>query len=160
MVNPKNPAEANLKGNAPDGLALSDGELAAARKEGAKDDVKENAKEVHRALTDGNLPGDPPSTQYLNADESQPYAHNLDLGIDAFEKLMTTKPGKEDLNKGESSIADERVYGLLALERNGQNRTPYVKAMVKRLKLKVDGAADLPGGGPSYTNDISAISEL
>lgn len=157
MANPKNPSEENLKDNAADGLALSDGEMAQARKEGAKEDIKDAAKDIHRSLTDGNLPGEPPSTQYLSAEESQPYAHNLELGVDAFEKLMTVKPGKEDLNKGESSIPDEKVYGLLALERNGQNRTPYVKAMMKRLKLKAD---ELPGGGPSYTNDLTAISDL
>jgi len=153
----KNPAEQNLKENAPDGLALSDGELKAARKEGAKEDAKDIAKDVHRSLTDGNLPGEQPSTQYLNADESQPWAHNLDLGVEAFEKLVSTTPGKEDRNKNEGSIPDEKVYGLLALERNGKNRTPYVKAMMKRLKLKAD---ELPGGGPSYTNDVTNITDL
>lgn len=156
-ANTKNPAEQNLKDNAPDGLSLSDAELAAARKEGAKKDVEENAKDTHRFLTDGNLPGEVPARQWHGSEETQQWAHNLQLGVEAFEKLVASKPGKEDLNKGEQSIPDEKVYGLLALERNGQNRTPYVKAMMKRLDLKAD---ELPGGGPSYTNDLTSITDL
>lgn len=153
----KNPAEQNLDSNAPDGIKLSDAELAAARKDGAKEDVKDAAKDTHRALTDGNLPGDPPKHPFHGHEESQQWAHNLDLGVEAFEDLIAVNPGKEDRNKGEQSIPDEKVYGLLALERNGKNRTPYVKAMMKRLKLKAD---ELPGGGPSYTNDVTNITDL
>jgi hypothetical protein len=54
-------------------------------------------------------------------------------------------------------LPEEKVYGLLALERNGQNRTPYVQAAMKRLGLK---ASELPGGGPGYTNDVHPLSEL
>jgi len=150
MANSKNPAEQNLDSNAPEGVKLSDSEIAAARKEGAKEDVKEIAKDTHRALTDGVLPGEPPARQWLGSDEIQGYAHNLDLGVDAFEEKVS-KANKED------PVPDEKVYGLLALERNGQNRTPYVKAMMKRLKLKAD---ELPGGGPAYTNDLTSISDL
>lgn len=153
----KNTAEANLKDNAPDGLALSDAELAAARKAGAKKDVEENAKDTHRFLTDGNLPGEVPARQWHGSEETQQWAHNLDLGIEAFEKLIATTPGDEDLNNNEGSVPDEKVYGLLALERNGKNRTPYVKAMMKRLGLKAD---ELPGGGPAYTNDLTSITDL
>lgn len=150
MANSKNPAEQNLEGNAPEGIKLSDGEIKTARKEGAKEDVKEISKDTHRALTDGVLPGEPPARQWLGSDEIQPWAHNLELGVDAFEKKVATS-NKED------PIPDEKVYGLLGLERNGQNRTPYVKAMMKRLKLKGD---ELPGGGPAYTNDLTSISDL
>ena len=150
MANSKNPAEQNVDGNAPDGMKLSDGDIAAARKEGAKEDVKEIAKDSHRALTDGNLPGEPPARQWHGHEEIQPWAGLLDLGVDAFAERIATS------NK-ETPVPDEKVYGLLGLERNGQNRTPYVKAMMKRLKLKAD---ELPGGGPSYTNDISNLSDL
>lgn len=151
MATTKNPAEANLKDNAPEGLALSDAELATARKEGAKQDVQDSAAETHRFLTDGNLPGAMPERQYHGWEESQPWAHNLDLPLDAFEDVVSAKAGND------GSIPDEKVYGILALERNGRNRTPYVKAMMKRLKLK---AHELPGGGPSYTNDLTNISDL
>lgn len=150
MANSKNPAEQNIDGNAPDGMKLSDAEIAAARKEGAKEDVQEIAKDTHRALTDGVLPGEPQKRQWHGADEIQMYAHNLALGVDAFEE-------KVKVTNKEDPIPDEKVYGLLALERNGKNRTPYVKAMMKRLKLKAD---ELPGGGPAYTNDLTSISDL
>lgn len=147
----KNPVEANLKDNAPDGIALSDAEMKAARKDGAKEDVKEAAKGTHRALTDGVNPGEAPSQQWHGSDEIQLYAHNLELGVAAFEDLINEKKAEK------GAIPEEKVYGLLALERNGQNRTPYVKVMMKRLGLKAD---ELPGGGPGYTNDITNITEL
>lgn len=144
--------EQNVANGGPDDLALSNADRAGAMQEGAKEDVKETAKAAHHALTDGALPGEPVKNPYHGHDEIQPWAHNLALGVDAFETLIAAKPGKD-----ESAIPDEKVYGLLALERNGQNRTPYVKAMMKRLKLK---AEDLPGGGPSYTNDLTSITDL
>ena len=150
MANTKNPAEQNLDGNAADGLQLSDAEIAAARKDGAKADVKDAAKEAHRSLTDGNLPGEPPKRQWHGSDEIQQWADVLDLGVDAFEDRVAKS------NKA-NPIPDEKVYGLLALERNGKNRTPYVKAAMKRLGLKSD---ELPGGGPAYTNDLTSISDL
>jgi len=55
-------------------------------------------------------------------------------------------------------VTNGAVYGLLALERNGQNRTDYVKAAIKRLKLTKDDP--LPGGGPGYTNDVHPVSDL
>lgn len=150
MADTKNPAEQNLDKNAADGLKLSDAEIAKARKEGAKEDIKETAKDVHRALTDGNLPGEPPARSWHGSDEIQPWAYILDLGIDAFEEKVS-KSNKTD------PVPDEKVYGLLALERNGQNRTPYVKAAMKRLGLKAD---ELPGGGPAHTNDLTSITDL
>jgi len=150
MANSKNPAEQNLDGNAPEGIQLSDADIKKARTEGAKEDVKEIAKDTHRALTDGVLPGEPPARQWLGSDEIQMYAHNLELGVEAFEE-------KVKVSNKEDPIPDEKVYGLLSLERNGQNRTPYVKAMMKRLKLKAD---ELPGGGPAYTNDLTSITDL
>jgi hypothetical protein len=135
---------------------LSTKEISAAQKDGVKKAITDHVADGFAAI-DGDLPGEAPSTQYLNSDEIQPWAHNLELGVDAFEKLVAVTPGKENRNRNEGSIPDEKVYGLLALERNGQNRTPYVQAMMKRLKLKGD---ELPGGGPSYTNDMTAISDL
>lgn len=141
--------DANLKDNAPDGIALSPAEQADARKEGAKEDVKEAAKDTHRYLTDGNLPGDPPKNQYLGHDEIMQWEYMLGFGVKEFEDRIKAK--------GDDAVPDEKVYGLLALERNGQNRTPYVKAMMARLDLKKE---DLPGGGPDYTNDVTPTSKL
>jgi hypothetical protein len=150
-----NTAEANLKDNAPEGMALSDSELAAARKDGSKQDATEVAKETHRFLTDGNLPGTPPNTRWLGSDEILPWAFYLDGSLDAI---------KEAVKAG--GIPDNKLYGLLALERNGQNRTDYVSYMVDQLGLKKDLeegqslAAALPGGGPDYTNDTTSLSKL
>jgi hypothetical protein len=151
MTAKKQNAEDNLKDNAPEGIALTDAEKVKARKEGAIEDVKEAAKDTHRQLTDGQNPGEAPTQQWHGSDEIQAYAHNLELGVESFEDAISEK----DQEKG--AIPDEKVYGLLALERNGQNRTPYVKAMMKRLKLKKE---DLPGGGPDYTNDVTAVTKL
>jgi hypothetical protein len=135
--------------NAPEGLTVTTSEAKKARHEGALETVKEDAKNARRALTDGAQPGEPATTPYLGHDESQLYAHNLDLGIDAFEDLIN---GKADWKP-----SDTQIYGLLNLERNGRNRTPYVKVMMKKLKLKAD---ELPGGGPGYTNDLTSITDL
>lgn len=139
----------NLKDNAPDGVAITDAEAKAARHEGAIEAAKEAGKDAYKYLTDGNLPGDPPANQWLGSDEIMQFEHLLGLGVEAFEDAV-----KED---AEPPIADEKVYGLLKLERNGQNRTPYVKALMKRLGLKKE---DLPAGGPDYTNDVTPTSKL
>lgn len=152
-----NATEQNLVDNAPEGLALSDADLKSARKEGAQEDAKEIAKDTHRFLTDGQLPGVAPvgaalkRQQYHGHEEVQQWAHNLDLGEASFKERIAADP------KDQSYIPDEKVYGLLALERNGKNRTEYVKAMMKRLDLKGD---ELPGGGPDYTNDTTNITKL
>lgn len=155
MASTKNPAEQNLQDNAPEGMALSDAELKAARKEGAKQDVQDNAADTHRFLTDGNLPGTPIDTRWIGHDESQQYAFWLDRPIDDIVKAHK-----------DGGIPDNKLYGLLALERNGQNRTEYVKKMIDALDLKKDVDKDtdlasvLPGGGPSYTNDVTNVSDL
>lgn len=143
--------EAAVAANTTDAnIALTDAEKAKAQKEGAKQDVQETAKDAHHALTDGIQLGDPaPGDKYHGWDEIQMWAYILDLGVDEFEARIS--------DKGDNAIPDAKVYGLLALERNGKNRTPYVKACMKRLKLKSD---ELPGGGPDYTNDISNLSKL
>jgi len=140
---------ADMEANAPEGVAISDKDVIAARSEGAKDAVKEAAKDSYKALTDGALPGAPPIVPYMNHDESQRYAYLLEYNLTQFQELVA---GKADYKPD-----DTQVYGLLNLERNGQNRTPYVKAMMDRLKLEADA---LPGGGPAYTNDLTNITEL
>jgi len=135
--------------SAQDGLGLTDAELAAARKEGAKEDAKEAAKDTHRFLTDGQNLGDNQPDRWLGSDEVMQYAPTLDLSVEDFEKRIN---GKDDVD-----LPEEKIYGLLKLERSGQNRTPYVKAMMKRLGLKKE---DLPAGGPSYTNDLTSVSDL
>lgn len=132
------------------GLAApSAGDVQKARTEGVKDAIKEDAKDAYHYATDGQLPGEPPVRQHIGYDDIMLWEPNLRRGIDDFEAAIA-----ED---APSPIPEEKVYGLLALERNGQNRTPYVQAMMKRLDLK---ANELPGGGPPYTNDVTNVTEL
>jgi hypothetical protein len=126
---------------------LSDSE----RKEAAKDAAMELAKDGAKAQ-DGFLPGDsPPKNQFLGSDEVMQYAHLLDLSPDELKRVIA-----EDTGYG---IPEEKVAGLLKLERNGKNRTDYVKVLLDR--LPVDSPLDVPGaGGPGYTNDTTPITEL
>lgn len=121
-----------------------------ARAEGVTEAIKEQAKDAYTYATDGQQPGEAPAgRQWIGHDDIMLWEPNLRLGIDEFEAAIA-----ED---ADAVIPAEKVYGLLALERNGQNRTDYVKAMMKRLDLK---ASELPGGGPGYTNDVTPITSL
>lgn len=133
------------------GANLSEGDIAKARAEGAKDAEKEAAKASYKFATDGNLPGDPDDAprQFPGYDDIMQYQPLLHLGVDEF--IAAIDP------KAVPAVPDSKVYGLLALERNGQNRTPYVKAVIDRLDLKPN---ELPGGGPGFTNDVHPTSEL
>lgn len=143
--------EAPLKDNAPDGVALSDAERAKALHEGAKESVKESGKDMHRFLTDGVEVGEPPVFQYHGMDEIQQYADIIDLPLSEFEAVIA---GTSD-----RKVPDEKVAGLFALERNGKNRTPHVKALMARLGIK--DVSEIPqAGGPDYTNDVSSITKL
>ncbi len=137
-------------GAAADGLGLTDAELKAARKEGAKEDAKEAAKETHRFLTDGQNPGEPPARQWIGKDDIMQWAHLIDLGVEDFEKRIASK--------GDDEVPEEKVAGLLELERSGQNRTPYVKALMKRLGVK--SPYEVTSAGPDYTNDVQPVTKL
>lgn len=147
----KQTAETAKDGAARTGLAApSLSQVEKARAEGVTEAIKEQAKEGYIYATDGQQPGEAPGgRQWTGYDEIMLYEPNLRLGVDEFEAAIA-----ED---ADAPIPAEKVYGLLALERNGQNRTAYVRAMMKRLGLKAD---ELPGGGPGYTNDTTPISKL
>jgi hypothetical protein len=133
------------------GVDVSAADLAKARKDGALRAEGDAAAADYKAATDGNLASPPDETKrtWLGYDEIQQYAPMLNLGVEAFEAAIAAD--------AQPAIPENKVYGLLALERNGQNRTPYVKAVMDRLDLDV---SELPGGGPGYTNDVHPISEL
>lgn len=142
----------DLVDNAPEGLSISDAEAKKARHEGAIEAVKEQGKDARDFLTDGNLPGEPSTDPYAGSDESQQYAWMIDQGLDAFTEL---------LNRKDSPVTEVKAAGLLNLERAGQNRTEYVKLLMKRLKLSgKDDLLKVTSAGPSYTNDLTNISEL
>lgn len=129
---------------------LSEAEIAAAQKEGQREAVKESAKDTFRALTDGNLPGEPPARQFIGMDDIMGFEPLLDLGVDEFEARIA--------EESDNPVPEEKVAGLLSLERAGRNRTPYVKAMVDR--LGIDSVYEVTNAGPGYTNDVHPISEL
>lgn len=127
---------------------VSQGDLDKAKREGVLEAAKEKAKDAYNFATDGNLMGEidtsgpPPGFDDVNL-----LAPLLGLPVKELEAQIA-----ED-----GPVAEEKVWGLLALERNGQNRTDYVKAMMKRLGIKAD---ELPGGGPPYTNDATPTTAL
>jgi hypothetical protein len=134
------------------GVDLNAGAIAGARKEGALEAEREAGRDSYRYATDGNLLADPDAAprQFTGYDDIMQFSPLLGLGVEEFEAAIA-----EDAEP--LPVPEEKVYGLLALERNGQNRTPYVQACMKRLDLK---ANELPGGGPGYTNDVRPITKL
>ncbi len=147
----KDTSGTNLKDNAPDGLTVTDAEAKKARHEGALDAVKDAAKDARVSLTDGAQPGDPAIDRWPGSDESQQYAYMIEDAPDAFDKRVNGK---------DSPVTDVMAAGLLKLERAGQNRTPYVKTLLKRLGLKGSEIGEVTSAGPAYTNDMSLISDL
>ena len=145
----KNPNTAgNVEDNAPDGTALSAAEQAEARHEGSKEAAKEAAKDTYQYLTDGNLPGENTGgDKYPGKSEIMQFAYIVDLGLQAFTDVIT--------EKGDNAIPEEKVAGLLELERSGKNRTEYVKVLCKRLKVK--SPYEVTSAGPAYTNDVSRV---
>jgi hypothetical protein len=132
------------------GVDVSASELTAARKDGAIEAEKEAAKDSYRYATDGNLAGDPDDAprQFPGMHDIMQFEPLLRLGVAEFEDAVSDKSG----------VPEEKVAGLLELERSGQNRTPYVQALCKRLKVK--SPYEVTGAGPGYTNDIHPITEL
>lgn len=125
-------------------------ESAAVQKDVAADLAKDALKQEARESTGTEGEVDPRASKWLGADEIQMYAHLVEGGIGALEKAIDPKEG----------IPEEKVAGLLILERNGQNRTEFVKLLMKRLGIK-DLVKELPqAGGPDYTNDTTPLSKL
>jgi hypothetical protein len=139
----------------PGAADLSKTEVIEAQKQGQKDAIAEKAK-IGNAEFDG-LPGDDPDPieqRFMGSDEVLGLEPVLELGIDQFNKAIGNGKATESAN-----LSDAQLGGLYKLERNGQNRTPYVQALRKKLGLDKD--QHVPGaGGPAYTNDVSNISEL
>jgi hypothetical protein len=134
------------------GLAApSTSDVASARAEGVKEAIKEEAKESFKYATDGALPGEPPARQFINdGRHSNIIDGMLALGPDELEAAVA-----ED---APAPLTEEQVANLLALERNGPNRTLQVKILCKRLKVK--SPYEVTHGGPAYTNDVSNVSPV
>lgn len=106
---------------------------------------------MEEARMDTGTTGEPTADPFLGSDEIMMWSHVVDLGLEAFEAAIA--------KDAEHPIPENKIAGIYKLERNGQNRTPYVKALRSRLGLK--SGEDVPGaGGPDYTNDVSQVSAL
>lgn len=133
-----------------DPTELSQAEQDAAKHDAAKDAATEAEKQRIALSTGTETDEKAPANKWQGSDEIQMFAHMLDDGLEALKKYADPKDG----------IAEDKLAGLLILERNGQNRTEYVKLLMKRLKIK-DLKKELPqAGGPDYTNDQTLITDL
>lgn len=125
-------------------------QLASAQQEGVAEAIKENAKDTYNYLTDGALPGAEPGRQFFGKSDIMQYAGLIDLGLEDFEARVD--------EKAEQPIPEEKVAGLLELERSGQNRAAYCQAMMKRLKIK--SPYEVTAAGPGYMNDVKPVINL
>lgn len=130
--------------------APTSAQLASAQQEGVAEAIKENAKDTYNYLTDGALPGAEPGRQFFGKSDIMQYAGLIDLGIEEFTARVA--------EKADDVVPEEKVAGLLELERSGQNRTLYVQAMMKRLKIK--SPYEVTSAGPDYTNDVQPVTKL
>lgn len=137
------------------GVALSDKEIAEARKDGAKEYIKEGSGRA-MALDTGTA-ADPEDMADAERFRVAPHLNTtfiaplLDLSEDELEDRLTKdkEPGFVDF---------EHAKGLLALERAGRNRTSYVKLLCKVIGVK--SPVEVTSAGPAYTNDTSNVTAL
>lgn len=142
--------EAKQEAAASMGVKVTEAQLEKARAEGAIEAEKEAAKDAYRYATDGNLPSDSAGPKYVGMDEIMQYAPIIGLGIDEFKARIA--------ENSDDPVPEEKVAGLLSLERSGQNRTDYVRALCDRLGVK--SPYEVTNAGPGYTNDTSPITAL
>lgn len=123
---------------------------AGVQKDAASELAKEAAKQEARMDTGTGGEPDPKANRFLGADEIQLHANLLDGGIGALEQACDKTHG----------LPENKLAGLLILERNGQNRTEFVRLLMKRLGI-TDIKKELPqAGGPDYTNDTTNLTDL
>lgn len=131
-----------------DGIPSQD-EIAAAKKEGVLDKVRENQTTQDIDILKGDEPEAPRFYNIIGTNLLEPLTG---LGLEGLKAAID--PKKDD------ALSEEVIANLLILERNGKNRTDFVKLLMDRLKIK-DIRKELPqAGGPDYTNDVSAVSKL
>lgn len=125
-------------------------QIAEARKEGVLDRVRESANTQDIDSLQVAEPGEGP--RFFNIIGTNQIEHLTEMGLDALKEAVDPKK--------DGALSEEVIANLLILERNGKNRTDFVKLLMDRLKIK-DIRKELPqAGGPDYTNDVTAISKL
>lgn len=130
---------------------LSQAEVTAAEKEGVKEAIKQSAETnfATQSATENNDP-DYIGDRWPDRHEIMQYEYVVKLGLDAF--LAAVKEGAQP------NIPEGKIAGLLELERSGQNRTEYVRALCHRLGVK--SPTEVTGAGPGHTNDVTSITKL
>jgi hypothetical protein len=132
---------------------LSDSQRKAAQRKGVEQAAVEQSKDAAKA-NDGMLPGEPDnSKQWHGKDDIMQWEGLLDLAPDAFDAAIAEKVEAPSV-----PVPEEKVAGLLGLERAGRNRTTYVQSMCKRLKVK--SPYEVTNAGPAYTNDETPVTAL
>lgn len=126
-------------------------EIVEAKKEGILDAVRLNQTTQEMDTLKGDDP-EPSRFLQVNLDGTNLLEPLTDLGLEGLKAAIDPKK--------DGALSEEVIAKLLILERNGKNRTDFVKLMMDRLKIK-DIRKELPqAGGPDYTNDVSAVSSL
>jgi hypothetical protein len=135
------------------GVEVSKSEMEDAKKEGALDAVREGGKAAVLADTGttGEFDGEAANLRVSPDIQSTVIAPLLDLSLDTLVQRLSN-------DKVAGAIDFETAKGLLHLERSGQNRTEYVKALMNRLGVK--DPRDVTTAGPGFTNDVTALSHL
>lgn len=130
---------------------LSQAEVTAAEKEGVKEALKKSAETNFstQSATENNDP-DYTGDRWSDRHEIMMYEHMVKLGLDEF--VAAVKEGATP------NIPEGKIAGLLELERSGQNRTEYVRALCKRLGVK--SPVEVTSAGPGHTNDVTSLSKL
>lgn len=129
----------------------SDTEIAEAKREGVLDRVREGATTQELDPIKGE---DPKGDRYIGKHEIMQWAHYVDFDLEALEAALDPK--------ADNAIPDNKVAGLLGLERGGKNRTAFVEAYMKRLRIANPGVkiGEVTNAGPGYTNDVSSITKI
>lgn len=127
---------------------LTDAEEEAAEKEGVAAAYADSARTnfATQSATETTGGGD----RWPGRHEIMPWAHIVDLGLDAFKAAVAAD--------AEPAIPEDKVAGLMELERSGKNRTEYVKALCDR--LGVSNPFEVTNAGPGFTNDVSSVNQI
>lgn len=136
------------------GVELSQKELDEAKRDGVKEAIKDGMSGTVAADTGTTAPGEAVDAQKYRVRldlQSTFLAPLLDLGLDDLKDRLTDE-------KHTFFIPFEDAKGLLHLERSGQNRTPYVKLLMKA--IGVDDPYKVTSAGPGFTNDVTATTKL
>lgn len=128
---------------------LSDAEKHEAEKEGVKAALAQSAQ-TNFATRSATESPEFEADRWPDRHEIMPWAHIVGLGLDAFRDAI-----KED---AEPLIPEGKIAGLIELERSGQNRTEYVKALCDR--LGVSSPLEVTNAGPGFTNDVTPVNPI